>query len=137
MARTRNRRGATDHARTLEGESIDGSDLTLAADGVRGLSGETTLENWGTVRNGSTLTVGFVADAEIESGAVNGTDSEAGTDVIVVVVEGVDLEEGTVLVSEDEDGEYEDVDPDALRGLALTWNGTFSPAELDEYALDR
>lgn len=109
----------------------------LEASGVRGLNGNTTLEEWGTVRNGSTLTVGFVADANVEGERINGTDTEEGIDVIAFAVEGADLEKGVVLVTDEEYGEAIDVTIADLRTLRLTWRGSWSSAELDEYQVER
>lgn len=136
---------------TLEhagGDSIDGGELTLEAGGLRGLGGNTSLEDWGTVRNGSTLTIGLVSDADVEARqpylsdaqiegkAINGTDNETGVDVIAVAVEGAPLEQGTVLVSSAEDGEVVDVTLADLRTLRLTWQGRWGSAELSRHAVE-
>lgn len=136
---------------TLEhagGDSIDGSELTLEASGLRGLDGNTTLEEWGTVRNGSTLTVGLVPDADVEARrpylrdtrlegkSINGTDPETGVDVIAVAVEGVPLEQGTVLASTTEDGEVVDVTMADLQTLQLTWQGRWASTDVTQHAVE-
>ncbi|MFC3958622.1 type IV pilin [Halovivax cerinus] len=149
---TQNGQGA-DLEVTLEhagGDSIPGDRLTLDASGIRGLSGNTSLEDWGTVRNGSTLTVGFVADADVEARqpyrsdtdlegrTINGTDTETGVDVIAIAVEGRPLQNGTVLVSSMTESEDDvgDTPPADLRTLRLVWTGSWGETELDEYVIE-
>ncbi|AGB16602.1 Protein of unknown function (DUF1628) [Halovivax ruber XH-70] len=136
---------------TLEhtgGDTIDGSELTLEAAGIRGFDGNTSLADWGTVRNGSTLTVGFVADADVaarqpyrsdvqlEGRSIDGTDEETGVDVLAIAVEGTPLEQGTVLASSMRDGEVVDVTATDLRSLELVWDGSWGETTLDEHLVE-
>ncbi|WP_254863406.1 type IV pilin [Halovivax gelatinilyticus] len=111
-------------------ETVAGDTLRLELEGIGGLDANATLDDWGAVRDGSTLTVGLVENAVVEDGALNGTDEETGTDVVAFALDGRSLDDGTELVELAAD-EF-----DHVTGLRVTWRGSWSSSELASHDVD-
>ena len=118
-------------AEHVGGEQFNATRASLEADGVGNVGGSVGLDRMVTVRENDTITVGLVEDARIEGGEINETGVDDGRDVIAVTFGSSDLEDGVVLVSDDED----DVSMDDLDALRITWSRFGFTAELDEYAI--